>query len=69
MITEPSRFRRPDGTSPPGIFVVESTAAHNPGLWESWYSLESVGRRSTRVFRESMIAGHQRYPFRIAEVV
>ena len=70
-ITEPNRFRKSDWSTPPAVFVVESTVAHNPGLWGSWYSLQSMHETHARVFRiyrEDMIAGHQRYPFRIAEV-
>ncbi len=71
-ITEPGRFRTPDASRPPGIYVVESTAAHTPGLWESWYSLKGMSHKFARVFdvnREAMIAGHQHYAFRIAEVL
>jgi hypothetical protein len=69
-ITEPSKFRPGTMSTPFSIYVVEATGGHNPGLWESWYSL--VGTRPGHVFnvnREEMIAGHQRYPFKIAEVL
>jgi hypothetical protein len=70
-ITEPSRFRGSTFSSPPAVYVVESTAAHNPGLWESWYSLQNMHPSFQHVFniyREAMVAGHQRFSFRIAEV-
>jgi len=70
-ITEPGRFRKADWSKPPAVFVLESTAAHDPGLWGSWYSLQSMHHQFSRVFnvqREDMIPGHQRFPFRIAEV-
>jgi len=71
-ITQPSRFRMAGASAPSGVFVVESTVAHQPGLCESWYSLRSMSDKFPKVFnvnRESMIAGHQQYPFRIAEVL
>jgi hypothetical protein len=57
-ITQPGFARPPrtnGGVTAPAIYVVESTAGHKPGLWESYYSFVSVN--SNRVFtvrREEM---------------
>jgi len=55
--------------------AIESTGGHKPeGLWESWYSCQSVDEKKTRrkhafeIYREDMIAGHQYYSFQIAAV-
>jgi hypothetical protein len=70
-ITEPSLVRPPDSFGRVGIYVVEATGAHDPGLWESWYGLEGTSAKFPGVFnvnREEMIAGHQHLSFRMAEV-
>ena len=72
-ITEPNRFRAAKSSTPSGVWVVESTIAHNPGLWESWYSLDSMSKKSKHVFkvhREEMKTGkdHEYVFFRIFEV-
>ncbi|MCC6368854.1 MAG: hypothetical protein IT165_35480 [Bryobacterales bacterium] len=69
VITEPGRIRQGSGAQPPAVWAVESTAAHNPGLWESWYSFLGVDRAGDfTIRREDMIAGHQVMKFRIAPV-
>jgi hypothetical protein len=41
------------------IYVVESTAGHNPGLWSSYYSLRATGNnRVFSVLREEMSVPH-----------
>jgi hypothetical protein len=70
VITEPGRFRPATSSARSAVWSVESTGAHSPGLWESWYSCLRVDK-STKVFtiyREEMMAGHQIYPFKIAAV-
>jgi hypothetical protein len=68
-ITEPGRFRPATPSQPPAVWAVESTAAHDPGLWESWYSLLSVDHSGIFTFkREEMKPGHQIKMFRIAPV-
>jgi hypothetical protein len=69
VVTEPGRFRRATLTEPPAVWAVESTAAHEPGLWESWYSFLNVDRSGIfTIKREEMITGHQIVKFRIAPV-
>src|SRR5262249_4415590 len=57
-ITQPGFVRPPrtnGNVTSRAIFVVESTAGHEPGLWESFYSLESAGdNRTFTVRREEM---------------
>jgi hypothetical protein len=68
-ITEPGRFRLATADQRPAVWAVESTAAHDPGLWESWYSFLSVDPSGVFTMkREEMIAGHQIVTFRIAPV-
>jgi len=70
VITEPGRFREKTKTTAAAIFGVEATAAHDPGLWESWYSLISEDK-NTGIFklkREEMISGHQTLQCKIAPV-
>jgi hypothetical protein len=68
-ITEPGRFRPATGSQSPAVWSVEATAAHEPGLWESWYSLIKVDRSGIFTMnREDMISGHQERSFRIAPV-
>ena len=68
-ITEPGRFRRATATEPPAVWAVESTAAHEPGLWESWYSFLNVDPSGIfTINREDMISGHQIVKFKIAPV-
>lgn len=69
-ITQPG-FVRPTRTSgrvtSQAIYVVESTAGHTPGLWQSFYSLQS--EENNRVFnvrREEMTAPNLKV--KIAEV-
>ena len=66
-ITEPGRFRPGTPGQAPAVWAVESTASHDPGLWESWYSLVKVNRWGIFTLnREAMIAGHQKLRFKIA---
>jgi len=68
-ITEPGRTRPATPSQGPAVWAVESTAAHHPGLWESWYSLLSVdGSGIFTLKREAMIPDHQIRSFRIAPV-
>lgn len=48
-ITEPSRFRIQNGSTPRGVRVVESSASMG-GLNESWYSLDSMSKKAKDVF-------------------
>ncbi len=69
-ITEPHRSRQGSSNIPPAIWAVESTAARDPGLSESWYSPISENPK-TKVFmihREQASAGSDKLPFKIAEV-
>lgn len=69
-ITEPNRSRPPTATVPPAIWTVESTAARNPGLSESWYSPISENPK-TKVFklhRESAAAAVSKLHFKICEL-
>ena len=51
------------------MWAVEATAAHNPGLWGSWYSLLCVNGSGIFTFkREAMIPERQIKSFRIAPV-
>jgi hypothetical protein len=70
VITEPNRLRPPTMKAPPAVWAVESTGAHIPGLWESWYSCRRVdhAKRIFTIYREEMMSGHQVYPFKIAEL-
>jgi len=52
---------------PPAIRVVESTAAHSPGLWESWYSFVSVSSGIFTLNREDMQAA-KRLNFKVVPV-
>jgi len=66
-VTEPGRFRPGTLGQPPAVWAVESTAAHEPGLWESWYGFISVDQSGIFTMnREEMMAGHQIRRFRIA---
>jgi hypothetical protein len=68
-ITEPGRFRPRTASQPPAVWAVESTVAHKPGLWESWYSVISEdGSGIFTMKREAMVAHHQIKKFRIAPV-
>ena len=69
-ITEPHRSRPPTQYKAPAIWSVESTAARDPGLSESWYSLISENP-TTKVFmihREQAGVGSDKLPFKIAAV-
>jgi hypothetical protein len=70
VITEPGHPLR--GSTPgqaPAVWVVECTAAHDPGLWESYYGFEGVSRSGIfKLNREQMISGHQHFQFKIAAV-
>jgi hypothetical protein len=44
---------------PAAIRVVESTAAHTPGLWESWYSFAAVSQGIFTLNREDMTTSKQ----------
>ena len=70
MITQPNFVRPPrknGKVSSRSIFVVESTAGHKPGLWESFYSLKNAGKnRVFTVLREEMTV--QSLDVKIAEV-
>ena len=48
------------------IRVVESTGAHTPGLWESWYTHTGVSNKIFDIDREEMVRAHRFYPFKIA---
>lgn len=67
-ITEPNRSRPPTQYKAPAIWTVESTAARDPGLSESWYSLISVDPKTKvfKLFREEASAGSNKLPFKIA---
>jgi hypothetical protein len=69
-ITEPSWFRPAGFSQPSAVFVVESTAAHKPGLWASWYSPLGMDKfpKVFKVKREDMMASHREVRFKIAEV-
>jgi len=55
VITEPGRFRPGTPGQRPGLGAVESTAGHDPGLWESWYSIvKDHGSGIYTVDREAM---------------
>jgi hypothetical protein len=52
------------------VRVVESTASHSPGLWESWYTCVSYDS-STKIFvidREDMVPARRQIKFMIASV-
>jgi hypothetical protein len=67
--TVSKRDQKKDGLLSPAVFVVESTGAHTPGLWGSYYNCKrEKGDGLFTLFREEMIAGHQEYDFRIAEI-
>jgi hypothetical protein len=70
-ITEPGVFRTAKPSLGSAIWVVESTAsAPDPGLLESWYSLDSVGS-SPKVFkltRESITNARRKVVFKISQV-
>jgi hypothetical protein len=71
VITEPNRRedrRRIDGSSSFALWVVESTAGHAPGLWESWYSSRSVKNKVFDIDREKIIPGSRYRSFKIAAV-
>ena len=57
-ITQPGHVRPPRTNGKvisQSIYVVESTAGHKPGLWESFYSLQSAGKNGVfTVLREEM---------------
>jgi hypothetical protein len=70
-ITEPGQFRAAMPPFPSGIWVVESTAsAPDPGLLESWYSLDTAAG-ALKVFkltRESITNARRKVFFKIAQV-
>ncbi len=60
-ITEPQKFRPKNGSTPRGVFVVESSASMG-GLNESWYSLDSMSKKAKDVFflrREAVPLGQK----------
>jgi hypothetical protein len=73
VITQPGqRQDRPGkgGKISFAVRVVESTASHSPGLWESWYTCVSYDS-STKIFvidREDMVAARRQIKFMIAAV-
>ncbi len=71
VITEPNE--RTDAPGPKGkpsfaVKVVESTAGHNPGLWESYYTYTSVSGQIFQIHRGEMTPGSQDLPMKIAAV-
>jgi hypothetical protein len=73
VITEPNSSQdRPGkgGKKSVAVGVVESTASHSPGLWESWYTCVSVDSKK-KIFvinREDMSADRRQISFKIAAV-
>lgn len=70
-ITEPHRQdsrQRKDGSNSFALWAVESTGGHTPGLWESWYSYQSVQKKIFAIDREEMVAGSRYLSFKIATV-
>jgi hypothetical protein len=72
VITEPGRLRPAMTVAgkavPTAIRVVESTAAHTPGLWESWYSFAGVSHGIFTLNREDMARSKQ-LNFKIVQVM
>jgi hypothetical protein len=73
VITEPGRRQdRPgkDGKKSVAVRVVEATASHAPGLWESWYTCTSFDS-TKKIFvinREDMVPDRRQISFMIAAV-
>jgi len=73
VITQPGqRQERPGkgGKMSFAVRVVESTASHSPGLWESWYTCVSYDS-GTKIFvmdREDMVPARRQIKFMIAAV-
>jgi len=68
-ITQPGGMRPGTAGQRPAVWVVESTAGHDPGLVASWYSFLTVNRRGVFTLkREAMTAGNQILNFKIAPV-
>jgi hypothetical protein len=66
VVTEPGRFQPAMGGIKPRIYAVESTASHDPGLCETWYSILSIDQKGIfTILRESMTS-HQIVKFKVA---
>jgi len=73
VITQPNlRDNRPgkDGKMSFAVRVVESTASHSPGLWESWYTCVSYDNKTKSfvINREDMAPARREIHFKIAAV-
>ncbi|MBZ5618343.1 MAG: hypothetical protein LAQ69_06350 [Acidobacteriia bacterium] len=68
VITQPGRFRPASRGRGPAVWAVESTASHDPGLWESWYSVVSVNGSGIFTMNRESMTDHKIVDFKIASV-
>jgi hypothetical protein len=73
VITEPRPLRPPvivkGQKQPAAVRVVESTAAHTPGLWESWYSFVAVDKNGIFTLNREEMQRSKQLNFKIAPVL